>query len=83
MSNQRIIYKREDGAVMVLVPSPNCLKKYSLEEIADKDVPAGRSYKIIDKAELPDHDFMAAWEIDDAELTDGVGADRTEFLEQR
>lgn len=68
---------------MVLVPSPNCLKKYTIEEIAAKDVPAGHPYKIIDKSELPDHDFLSAWEIDDSELTDGVGAESDEFPEIR
>jgi len=83
MSDQRIIYKREDGAVMVLVPSPNCLKKYTITEIAQKDVPYGKKYKIIDKSELPDHDFIGAWEINDAELTDGTGAVSNEFKEVR
>ena len=83
MSDLRIIYKTDNEVVMVLIPSPNCLKKYSIDEIAQKDVPAGKRYKIINKTELPDHKFIGAWEIDDAELTDGVGAESNEFSEIR
>ena len=68
----RIIYKTESGGVAVLVPTG----EISLEETAAKDVPAGRPYKIVDAADIPsDRTFRDAWEIDEAELTDGVGAD--------
>ena len=70
--NERIIYKTESGGVAVLVPTG----ELSLEETAAKDVPSGRSYKIVDVADIPsDRTFRNAWEIDEAELTDGVGAD--------
>jgi hypothetical protein len=80
MVDKRIIYK-DNGEIMVIIPAPNCLKEHSIEEIAEKDVPEGYPYKIIDKSELPDHDFIAAWEIDDNELTDGVGGSITSFDE--
>ena len=39
-------------------------------------VPAGSPYKIIDVADIPsDRTFRAAWTVDEALLTDGVGAD--------
>jgi len=70
--NERIIYKTESGGVAVLVPTG----ELSLEETAAKDVPRGRPYKIVDAADIPsDRTFRNAWEIDEAELTDGVGAD--------
>ena len=79
-----VIFKTSEGGLAILCPAPNCLKKYTIEEIAAKDVPAGFSYKIIDKSELPqDPMWRDAWEIDDAELTDGVGADSNEFPEIR
>jgi hypothetical protein len=82
--NKRVVFKQPDGTVSYLVPAPNCLKKYTIEEIAAKDVPAGRPYKIIDVSELPqDPMWRDAWEIDDAELTDGVGAESDEFPEIR
>jgi hypothetical protein len=80
--DKRIIYKEGDS-VAVMMPSPNCLEKYTIHEIAQKDVPHGRSYKIIHKAELPDHQWFQAWEIADDELIDGEGAESDEFEEQR
>ena len=47
----------------------------AMEELAQKDVPTGRKYKIVEDSEMPsDRSFRNAWEIDEAELTDGVGA---------
>ena len=46
----------------------------AMEELAQKVVPTGLKYKIIKDSDLPaDRDFRNAWDIDDAELTDGVG----------
>ena len=70
--NKRIIYPTDEGGVAVIIPTG----ELSLEETAAKDVPAGRPYKIVDAADIPsDRTFRNAWEIDEAELTDGVGAD--------
>ena len=38
----RIIYTNEKGGVSVVVPSPNSY--LSIQEIADKDCPAGSDY---------------------------------------
>jgi hypothetical protein len=71
----RIIYKTTDGGVAVIVPSDEALNKYGIEAIAKKDVPAGLPYKIVDAADVPsDRTFRNAWEVDEATLTDGVGA---------
>jgi hypothetical protein len=60
--------------------TPECLAEHTIEEIADKDVPAGKAYKIVDVADVPsDRTFRSAWEVDEATLTDGVGADSNEF----
>ena len=68
----RIIYRQDNGSVAVIIPTG----ELSLEETAAKDVPSGRPYKIVDAADIPsDRTFRDAWEIDEAELTDGVGAD--------
>jgi len=46
------------------------------EEVAQKDVPKGFKYKIIDDSDEPtDRSFRNAWEVDDSDLTDGVGGD--------
>lgn len=59
--NQRIIYPTDDGGVSILVPAPEC--GLSIEEIAAKDVPAGKPYKIVDVADIPtDRTFRNAWE---------------------
>ena len=59
--NKRIIYPNDDGGVCVIVPSPNWKK--TIEELAEKDVPKGRPFKIIDASEVPfDTTFRNAWE---------------------
>ena len=76
----RIIYHTDDGGVAILIPTPECLAEHTIEEIADKDVPAGKAYKIVDVADVSsDRTFRSAWEVDEATLTDGVGADSNEF----
>lgn len=71
---KRIIYKQDDGTVGILIPSKNVNR--TIEEIAQKDVPTGKPYKIVNASEiLDDRTFRDAWTIDDTELTDGTGAD--------
>jgi hypothetical protein len=78
--NQRIIFKTEDGGVAIIVPTPECLEKYTIQQIAEKDVPEGLPYKIVDISEISsDRTFRNAWEIDESELTDGVGGSITSF----
>jgi hypothetical protein len=81
--NQRIIYQNDEGGVSVIVPSPNCLQEHTIEEIAAKDVPAGKPYKIVSVDDIPsDRTFRNAWTVNEADLTDGVGAESNEFQEQ-
>jgi hypothetical protein len=57
---QRIIYPTDEGGVAVIVPADCGL---TIEEIAAKDVPAGKSYQIVDVSEIPsDRTFRNAWE---------------------
>jgi hypothetical protein len=59
--NQRIIYPTDDGGVAILIPALAC--GLTLEQIAAKDVPAGKPYKIVDVADIPtDRTFRNAWE---------------------
>lgn len=59
--NQRIIYPTEDGGVAIIIPAPDC--GLSIEEIAKKDVPHGKPYKIVDVSDIPsDRTFRNAWE---------------------
>ncbi|MBN2740056.1 MAG: hypothetical protein JXR35_04045 [Rhodobacteraceae bacterium] len=69
---KRIIYKTETGGVSVIRPSLG--SGLTVEEIAGKDVPTGKPYKIVDASDIPtDRSEREAWNIDDADLTDGVG----------
>jgi hypothetical protein len=59
--NQRIIYPNDDGGVAVIIPAPEC--GLTIEEIAAKDVPQGKPFKIVDVSDIPeDRTFRAAWE---------------------
>jgi hypothetical protein len=56
--NLRIIYPTDDG-VAVIVPADCGL---TIEQIAAKDVPAGKPYEIVDVSEIPsDRVFRNAW----------------------
>ena len=62
---KRIIYPTPDGGVAVLIPAPEWLAEEgnTIEKLAEKDVPAGVEYKIIDTADVPtDRTFRNAWE---------------------
>ena len=84
--NQRIIYQNDTGGVAVLIPADCGL---TIEQIAAKDVPTGKPYKIVDVADVPtgkpykivdaseiptDRQWRDEWTVDEADLTDGVGA---------
>jgi hypothetical protein len=59
--NQRIIYPTDDGGVAVIIPAPDC--GLTIEEIAVKDVPEGKPFKIVDVSDIPeDRTFRNAWE---------------------
>jgi hypothetical protein len=59
--DQRIIYPTDDGGVAIIVPAPEC--GLTIEDIAAKDVPAGKPFKIVDAADIPsDRTFRNAWE---------------------
>jgi len=58
---KRIIYPTDDGGVAVIIPAAEC--GLTIEEIAAKDVPASKPFKIIDTADVPtDRTFRNAWE---------------------
>lgn len=58
-----IIYPNDNGGIVLLTPAPEC--GLSLQEIAAKDVPAGKPWKIVDAADIPaDRTFRNAWTAD-------------------
>ena len=57
--NQRIIFPTDDSGVAVIIPADCGL---TIEQIAAKDVPAGKPYEIVDVADIPsDRTFRNAW----------------------
>ena len=77
---QVIVYNQDNGVPAVMVPTEEALSRYGIMAIAMKDVPAGKRFKIIDASELPNAP-QEAWEVDDADLTDGVGGEHSTFPE--
>jgi len=81
---KRIIYKWSEidpttnvvnEGVAVIIPARFEDCGLTIEEIAAKDVPTGLPYKIVDVVDIPtDRSQRAAWTVDEADLTDGVGA---------
>ena len=71
-TNYRIVYKDDSGRAIILSPAAN--ESRTLEEIAKKDVPTGKKYKIVPVSDVStDRSFRNAWTVDEADLTDGVG----------
>jgi hypothetical protein len=76
----RIIYKTDEGGVAVIIPASECLQTRTIQEIAIKDVPVGRPFKIVNVSSIPsDRSERDAWTVDDADLTDGIGGESHEF----
>jgi len=75
---KRVIYRTEDGGVAVVIPTPEFLETHTIEDVA-ATLPPGTKYKILDltdeetEAFLADRTFRNAWEVDEEDLTDGVG----------
>ena len=77
----RIIYKTDEGGVAVIIPTENALAEHTIQEIAEKDVPSGKPYKIISVDDIPsDRTFRNAWEVDEADLDDGIGSEHNMFV---
>lgn len=76
---QVIIFKNDTGGVSVINPTQEALDAYGIEAIAKKDVPRGKAFKIIDASELPDRSQRDQWDIDESDLTDGIGSESNEF----
>jgi hypothetical protein len=75
---QVIIYKQDNGIPAVVIPTQEALDAHGIEAIAIKDVPAGKPFAIIDAADLPTAP-QETWTVDEADLTDGVGGESSEF----
>jgi len=59
-TTKRIIFPTDDGGVAVIIPAPDT--GLTIEQLAAKDVPAGKPYQIVDVDEVPsDRTFRGAW----------------------
>jgi len=69
----RIIYQNESGGVSVIVPTG----ELSIEDVCQKDVPAGTPYLVVEDDAIPsDRTFRNAWEADFSNPDGtGIGAD--------
>lgn len=57
--DKRVVYTADDGTLAIIIPADCGL---TIEEIADKDVPAGKTYHIVDVTDIPtDRTFRNAW----------------------
>ena len=71
-TNYRIVYTDDSGMVNIIVPASQ--ESRTVEEIAKKDVPTGKKYKIVAVSDISsDRSFRNAWTVDESDLTDGVG----------
>ena len=69
----RIIYKTDEGGVSVIIPTG----ELPIEDVCQKDVPAGTPYLIVEDDAIPsDRTFRGAWEADFSNPDGyGIGAD--------
>lgn len=54
-----IIFQQDNDRVAVMYPTPEYADK--LETLAQKDVPVGRAYRIVDPINLPPYDIQHLW----------------------
>ena len=60
---KRIIYPTDEGGVAIVIPAPEALETMTIEEIAVKDVPTDKPFKIVNTEDVPsDRTFRNAWE---------------------
>lgn len=63
-TSKRIIYKKDDGGVAIIIPAENC--DLTIDQITAKDVPSGKAYTIINASEVPtDRTYRDAWTYED------------------
>ena len=62
--DKRIIYQTENNGVAIIIPAPE--SGLTIEEVAAKDVPKGRPFKIVNVEDIPaDRTFRNAWEYEE------------------
>jgi hypothetical protein len=77
--NNVVIYPNEVGGIVVMYGAPQC--GLTLEEIAKKDVPVGKPFRIVSANEIPGETFFEAFEADFSS-PDGYGLGYEAWLAQ-
>lgn len=67
--SQVIIYENDEGGVSIIYPTEEALSIITIEQIAEKDVPDGKPFFIIDSESLPSRESRNAWIIQDGIVT--------------
>lgn len=78
---QCIIYLQDNGIPAIVAPTPEALERYTIQEIAVKDVPYGKHFVVVDSEDLP-KEPQETWVIDAEQLVniaDGIGGESNEF----
>ena len=70
---QVILHLDDNGNALVTGASPEALQTMSILDIAKQIVPTGKPFKIVNADDLLDAP-QESWVINEADLTDGVGA---------
>lgn len=70
--NKMVAYN-DDLGLCLMTPSPRALQTRTIQEIANKDVPSGFSYVVIDVSELPTvREFIDCWELNNNIITENL-----------
>ena len=80
----KIIFKNEDNSIGIITPTDEALSFATVIQVAEKDVPTGLPYWIVEESVIPeDRTFRSAWEIDESfgELN-GFGGESNQFDEE-
>lgn len=56
---QVILFPNDSGGVAVIIPAPEFANQ--IEAVAQKDVPAGKPWRIVDDSNLPSRDSRDRW----------------------
>ena len=56
---QVIIYQQDNGLIAVVTPAPEF--EDQIEAVANKDVPVGKTWRIVDDSMLPHRDAHDRW----------------------
>lgn len=71
---QVIVYRQDGGLMAVVYPTPEALELMGIHAIAQKDVPSGRRFKLMNLEDIPqERGARLSWTIPEDELTDGIG----------